>query len=105
MAALHRKPGKDMVVEKNTYGAFRKSGLEEKPVEMGIKEVIVTGVMTNLCWETNAREASVRGFRVFFSTDVTTTSDEELHDATLQTMAYGFAYIAYAQLMAALHRK
>ncbi|KAL1292343.1 hypothetical protein AAHE18_20G265100 [Arachis hypogaea] len=93
MAALHRKPGEDMVVEKNTYSAFRKSGLEEKLVEMGIKEVIVTGVMTNLCCETNAREAFVRGFRVFFSTDATATSDEELHDATLKNMAYGFAYL------------
>ena len=85
--------GKDMVVEKNTYSAFRKTGLEEKLVEMGVKEVIVTGVMTNLCCETTAREAFVRGFRVFFSTDATATSDDDLHEATLKNMAYGFAYL------------
>lgn len=60
---------------------------------MGIKEVIVTGVMTNLCCETTAREAFVRGFRVFFSTDATATSLPELHDATLKNLAYGFAYL------------
>ncbi|MFS7943215.1 putative isochorismatase [Helianthus anomalus] len=83
----------DPVVEKNTYSAFRGTGLEERLKEMGVEEVIVTGVMTNLCCETTAREAFVRGFRVFFSTDATATSMEELHEATLKNMAYGFAYL------------
>lgn len=60
---------------------------------MGKKEVIVSGVMTNLCCETTAREAFVRGFRVFFSTDATATSSAELHDATLKNLAYGFTYL------------
>ncbi|GMH28017.1 hypothetical protein Nepgr_029860 [Nepenthes gracilis] len=83
----------DLVVEKSTYSAFRNTGLEERLLEMGVKEVIVTGVMTNLCCETSAREAFVRGFRVFFSTDATATSSLELHEATLKNMAYGFAYL------------
>lgn len=89
---LDRRDG-DLVVEKHTYSAFRDTNLEEKLFEMGIKEVIVTGVMTNLCCETTAREAFVRGFRVFFSTDATATSLPELHDATLKNLAYGFAYL------------
>ncbi|PIN11862.1 Pyrazinamidase/nicotinamidase PNC1 [Handroanthus impetiginosus] len=89
---LHRTED-DPVVLKNTYSAFRGTGLEEKLKEMGVKEVIVTGVMTNLCCETTAREAFVRGFRVFFSTDATATSSLELHEATLKNMAYGFAYL------------
>ncbi|KAE9615786.1 hypothetical protein Lal_00017099 [Lupinus albus] len=91
MEALDRGED-DMVVEKDSYSAFRNTGLEEKLVEMGVEEVIVTGVMTNLCCETTAREAFVRGFRVFFSTDATATSDRDLHEATLKNMAYGFAY-------------
>ncbi|KAJ1440438.1 Isochorismatase-like [Sesbania bispinosa] len=96
MAALDRK-GEDMVAEKNTYSAFRNTGLQEKLVEMGVEEVIVTGVMTNLCCETTAREAFIRGFRVFFSTDATATSDKDLHEATLKNMAYGFAYLLDCQ--------
>ncbi|XP_019164197.1 PREDICTED: nicotinamidase 2-like [Ipomoea nil] len=83
----------DLVVEKTTYSAFAGTNLEQSLSEMGAKEVIVTGVMTNLCCETTAREAFVRGFRVFFSTDATATSSAELHDATLKNMAYGFAYL------------
>ncbi|CAI9297762.1 unnamed protein product [Lactuca saligna] len=83
----------ELVVEKNTYSGFRGTQLEERLKDMGVEEVIVTGVMTNLCCETTAREAFVRGFRVFFSTDATATSSEELHQATLMNMAYGFAYL------------
>ncbi|KAK4756841.1 hypothetical protein SAY87_006968 [Trapa incisa] len=89
---LERLPG-DPVVEKSTYSAFRGTGLEERLLGMGVSEVIVTGVMTNLCCETTARDAFVRGFRVFFSTDATATSDEELHEASLKNLAYGFAYL------------
>lgn len=92
MPEIGRRPGEE-VVEKNTYSAFRGTRLEERLREMGVEEVIVTGVMTNLCCETTAREAYVRGFRVFFSTDATETSSAELHEATLKNMAYGFAYL------------
>ncbi|RYR74675.1 hypothetical protein Ahy_A02g009398 [Arachis hypogaea] len=90
-----------MVVEKNTYSAFRKSGLEEKLVEMKIKEV--TGVIPT-CAARPMRERHL-GFGAFFSSDATATSDEEIYDAILKNMAYGFTYMAYAQLMAALHSK
>lgn len=84
----------DLVVEKkNTYSAFHGTGMEEILREMEIEEVIITGVMTNLCCETSARDAFVRGFRVFVSTDSTATSNTELHESTLKNMAYGFAYL------------
>lgn len=89
---LGRSDG-DLVVEKNTYSAFKGTELEEQLKKMGVEEVIVSGVMTNLCCETTAREAFIRGFRVFFSTDATATSSEDLHEATLKNMAYGFAYL------------
>ncbi|CAE6116279.1 unnamed protein product [Arabidopsis arenosa] len=81
------------IVEKSTYSAFNNTRLHEKLDKIGVKEVIVIGVMTNLCCETTAREAFVKGFRVFFSTDATATVNEELHEATLMNLAYGFAYL------------
>lgn len=92
MSELDRRPD-DVVVEKTVYSAFANTGLEKLLRERGLEEVIVTGVMTNLCCETTAREAFVRRFRVFFSADATATSDEELHEATLKNLAYGFAYL------------
>jgi nicotinamidase-related amidase len=83
----------DLVVEKSTYSAFAGTGLEETLRRAGAEEVIVAGVMTNLCCETTARDAFVRGFRVFFSADATATATQDLQEATLANMAYGFAYI------------
>ncbi|KAK3144198.1 hypothetical protein QOZ80_4AG0309970 [Eleusine coracana subsp. coracana] len=90
--AGRRAPG-DLVVEKSTYSAFHGTGLEEALRGAGVEEVVVVGVMTNLCCETTARDAFVRGFRVFFSADATATVSRDLHEATLANLAYGFAYI------------
>ena len=93
----------DLVVEKGTYSAFAGTGLEEALRRAGAEEVVVAGVMTNLCCETTARDAFVRGFRVFFSADATATATRYLHEATLANMAYGFAYIVDCErLQAAL---
>jgi nicotinamidase-related amidase len=92
LPAAGRAPG-DLVVEKSTYSAFAGTGLEAALRGEGVEEVVVAGVMTNLCCETTARDAFVRGFRVFFSADATATVSSDLHDATLANLAYGFAYI------------
>ncbi|KAH7858735.1 hypothetical protein Vadar_027313 [Vaccinium darrowii] len=49
---LDRLPN-DAVVQRATYGAFNGTRLRE----MGVQEVVVTGVMTNLCCEATARQA------------------------------------------------
>lgn len=60
---------------------------------LGVSDVIITGVMTNLCCESTARDAYFRDYRVFFVMDGTGTVDEELHLATLKNLAFGFAYV------------
>nr|CAD1836222.1 unnamed protein product [Ananas comosus var. bracteatus] len=89
----------DPVVDKSTYSAFAGTG-DGGGGGGGDR------VMTNLCCETTAREAFVRGFRVFFSADATATANRELHEATLKNMAYGFAYLVDCdRLKAAFTRK
>ncbi|CAN6439682.1 unnamed protein product [Victoria cruziana] len=85
------------VVEKHTYSGFQGTGLEAMLKKMGRSEVIVTGVMTNLCCETTARDAFVKGFRVFFSVDATATESREMQEATLLNLGYGFAYLIDCQ--------
>lgn len=83
----------EKVVAKNRYSAFYKTDLERHLRKQGIKDLIIGGVMTNLCCETTARDAFVRDFRVFFLADGTATATEELHRATLSNLAFGFAYL------------
>lgn len=94
-----KRTDKDKLVHKHTYSAFYDTDLESFLRDNGITEVIVTGVMTNLCCETTAREAFVKGFRVFFSTDATATCSEDLHTCTLKNLAYGFAYLVDCKML------
>ncbi|KAI3767061.1 hypothetical protein L2E82_17142 [Cichorium intybus] len=59
----------ELVVEKNTYSGFRGTQLEEQLKGMGVEEVIVTGVMTNLCCETTATEAFSEVLKLTLATD------------------------------------
>jgi ureidoacrylate peracid hydrolase len=102
LAALHPsvqvEPG-DILLEKPRYGAFHATDLELILRARGIDSVIITGIATNVCAETTAREACVRDFRVFFTSDGTATSDmlgvprAELQRATLAALAFGFAQV------------
>ena len=82
---------KDIIISKTTYSALHKTGLEEKLKEHGIQDLVIGGVMTNLCCETTARDAFVRDYRVFFLADGTSTVSEDFHLATLKNLSYGFA--------------
>lgn len=79
------------VVRKAQYDAFYQTSLESILKDKGVTQVVITGVMTNLCCETTARSAFVRGFSVFFTVDGTATYNEEFHKATLLNLSYGFA--------------
>ncbi len=83
----------EKLVEKKRYSAFYRTDLEEYLKGLGISDVVITGVMTNLCCETTARDAFVRDFMVFFVEDATATSSPEMHMATILNISYGFGRV------------
>jgi len=82
---------RDHIIPKSTYSAFHGTALEDKLRNAKITDLVIGGVMTNLCCETTARDAFVRDFRVFFLVDGTSTVSEDFHLATLKNLGYGFA--------------
>lgn len=76
---------------KSEYDAFLHTDLEEQLKKNNIKQVVITGVMTNLCCETTARSAFMRGFEVFFTIDGTAANNKAFHKASLLNLSYGFA--------------
>jgi isochorismate hydrolase len=90
LSELNIKP-EDIVIQKDRYSAFYNTDLEENLKERDIKDLVIGGVMTNLCCETTAREAFVRDYRVFFLADGTSTGEEDYHLATLKNLSFGFA--------------
>ncbi|MCK5131388.1 MAG: isochorismatase family protein [Candidatus Sabulitectum sp.] len=79
------------VIEKSQYDAFYNTSLDELLHQLGVKTVVITGVLTNLCCETTARSAFVRGYRVLMPVDGTATMNMELHRATTANLAHGFS--------------
>lgn len=87
----------EVVVRKNTYDAFAGTDLEARLEEMGVRDIVICGVMTNLCCETSAREAFCRGYRVKFVADATGTAVDTMQIATLINLSYGFAQVVLTE--------
>ncbi len=89
----------DVIVGKPRYGAFHGTGLEQTLRSRGIDTVLITGIATNICCETTAREASQHDFHVFFVSDATATMDmggvpaDDLQRATCASLAQVFAQV------------
>ena len=81
------------VINKSQYDSFYNTDLEILLREKKITQVVITGVMTNLCCETTARSAFVRGFTPFFTLDGTAAYNEEFHRASILNISYGFGII------------
>lgn len=92
------------VVHKTQYDAFWKTDLQRRLNKAGVKQVVVTGVMTHLCCETTARAAFIRGFDVFFTVDGTATYNKMFHQSTLINLSHGFAVpIMVKEILQHLH--
>jgi nicotinamidase-related amidase len=89
----------DKVIWKHRYSAFYNTDLEIILRGMGVTDLIITGVLTNVCCESTARDAFFHDFRVFFLADATASSEPEFHIATLRNVAYAFAYVVTADQM------
>lgn len=90
--ALAPLPG-EKVVCKHRYSAFYNTDLETVLRVQGIKQLVITGVMTNLCCESTARDAYFRDYEIFFVADGTGSITEEMHLGSLLNLGFGFAQI------------
>lgn len=87
----------EKIIYKHRYSAFYNTDLEIVLRCLKVTDLVITGVMTNLCCESTARDAYFRDYRVFFPMDATGAVNEELHLATLKNVAYGFAFVTTAE--------
>jgi len=83
----------EKVVLKHRYSAFYNTDLETVLRCLRIEDLVISGVMTNMCCESTARGAYYRDYRVFFPADATGTINEEMHLASLLNLAFGFAFV------------
>jgi ureidoacrylate peracid hydrolase len=75
----------DLHVEKTRFSAFLPGAcdLAERLIALGLDTVVIVGSLTNVCCESSARDAMMRGFRVLMVSDANATRSDEEHVATL----------------------
>lgn len=76
---LNQQPT-DLTVTKKTWGAFRGTGLEETLRDLGVTQVVLTGVSTSAGVESTARQAYEAGFHVTLAIDAMTDMVAEVHE-------------------------
>jgi ureidoacrylate peracid hydrolase len=94
---LVRPQPDEAIVTKHRYGAFESTDLDLVLRSMGIRTVIMTGIATNVCVETTARQAFLRDYYVVFTSDCTATFTQREHDATLHNIDQFFGQVVRAE--------
>lgn len=80
--ALAPRPG-EMVIEKPGKGAFYATRLEQHLQSLGIRQLVLAGVTTEVCVQTTMREANDRGYECLLAEDATESYFLEFKAATL----------------------
>jgi ureidoacrylate peracid hydrolase len=83
----------EVIVTKHRYGAFEGTDLDLALRSKGIRTVIMTGVATNVCVETTARQAFLRDYYVVSTNDCTATFSQPEHDAALNNIDQFFGQV------------
>jgi len=71
----------EVEVVKTSHNAFTTTNLQQILTQLGVGEVLISGIRTEQCCETTARVASDLGFDVTFVIDATATHPIEHRDA------------------------
>lgn len=97
-----RPQPQDPVVTKHRYSAFYNTDLDTILRANAIRTVVLTGVVTNVCVETSAREAFVRDYYVVVASDGTAAYVQADHDMTLKNIDRFFGEAASIEELTAL---
>lgn len=88
------KPGEgEAVVVKHRYSAFIGTDLDLILRSQGIQTVILTGVGTNVCVESTARDGFQMDYDIVLLSDCTGSSTLESHKRALEVLAQHFGYV------------
>lgn len=94
----------EVIVTKHRYGAFEGTDLDLVLRSKGIRTVIMTGVATNVCVETTARQAFLKDYYVVFTSDCTANYLPELHQGTLANIEQYFGQVVTSEEVMACWR-
>ena len=83
----------EYMVDKHQHSAFISTDLDFVLRAQRIKTLLVTGVETNVCVESTARDGYMLGYHIVFLANLTATSTPDLYEPTLQNIQRYFGYV------------
>lgn len=83
----------ETIVRKLTMGAFNSGNIDTVLRSMGLTSLVVTGVSTNACVETTARDAADRGYATVIVDEAAADYDQAAHDATLRAFHFNLGRV------------
>ncbi len=83
----------EIIVRKHRYNAFIDTDLDLILRSKGIRTLIMSGVATNVCVETTAKEGFMKDYYIVFLKDCAATTSEELHNNTLQSISSHYGVV------------
>ena len=84
----------ELVVNKTSMGAFNSTGIDQLLRNLGIRTIVVSGVSTECCVATTARDAGDRGYQVLLIEDACAAVTPYLQESSLVTFAAMFGRVA-----------
>jgi len=96
----------DFVIDKTRYSAFYGTSLESILRTLGVRELILAGVTTNICVDSTARDASYRDYASIIAADATGEFERDRHEITLRTLGFAFGWVVpRAEIIASWKRQ
>lgn len=90
----------EMVVQKSRSSAFWGTNLDQLLESNGITSVVVTGLTTEGCVESTARDAQFNDYFVIIAPECVASDDPIQHDASMLLMRNRFDIISQAEIQA-----
>lgn len=84
----------DIVVKKHRYSGFIHTRLESVLQTLKVETLVMTGVSTNLCVESTARDGFMMDYRIVLMKDACAAFSQEEHDMTVKTIDTYFGMAA-----------
>ena len=91
-------------IDKTRNSGFWHTDLAKRLTDLGIDQLIATGVGTNVCVESTVRDAFTEGFHVVTCSDATATLTQEDHEASLRSLSWFGGTATMAEIEDALSK-
>lgn len=84
--------GDEILIPKTSSGVFNSTNIDYLLKNLGIRNLVIVGIMTDQCVDMAVRDAADRGYLVTCVSDACATATKERHDAALKAFG-GYCWI------------